>query len=56
MPGRVRAVMDMYYYTGSCAMAIADIQQNFIDRMMTSNYASACVSTPSCTAENIQVP
>ncbi|XP_070188799.1 P-selectin-like [Littorina saxatilis] len=55
VPGRIRLLPDLYYYANSCSEATEELKQNFIDRILSSEWGGACSQTPSCTAQNVQV-
>ena len=54
-PGKVHVNAEMFYFTGSCEDSVAELRQNFIDRLSNSNWKDACVNVPTCVAGNVQV-
>ncbi|XP_070189505.1 P-selectin-like isoform X2 [Littorina saxatilis] len=55
LPGKIRILSDVLYFTESCNISMEQLRHNFIARINQSVYSGACASTPSCIAENIEV-
>ncbi|XP_070189507.1 uncharacterized protein [Littorina saxatilis] len=55
LPGQIRLMPDLYYYTNSTGEATEQLKQNLINILLNSQWGEACSQTPSCKAENVQV-
>ncbi|XP_070189502.1 P-selectin-like [Littorina saxatilis] len=55
VPGRVRILSDLLYYTGHCNESLEQLRHTFIAAIGQSVYNGACENTAGCVVENIEV-